>query len=306
MSKRARARPSTTGAGRGRRGVAPPRRRGRRCCWCTDRSTTTGRCPRASSSRARPTSRPPMREVREETGLRCDRGPELVESHYVDGKGRPKVVRYWMMTVRERLVRAQRRGRRGALAAPSPRRPSRSPTRRDVPVLESFERDGCDAASGDRPDRRGRTLELNAGGPATAATPTRPPNVGARFTSRSPRTPRRTPGLFVGCAVGVEATPHGPDPDAAQGAHALAFSPHAAPSSPWPCSRPWPCSPPPAARATKTTRRPAARPAPPSAGRDFDYAVALGHAQRLGLDVPEGASTRTPSPASPTSPRTSP
>ena len=41
-----------------------------------------------------------VREVLEETGLRCERGPELFESHYADGKGRPKVVRYWMMTVR--------------------------------------------------------------------------------------------------------------------------------------------------------------------------------------------------------------
>jgi 8-oxo-dGTP diphosphatase len=39
------------------------------------------------------------REVREETGLRCRLGDELVESHYVDGRGRPKVVRYWDMTV---------------------------------------------------------------------------------------------------------------------------------------------------------------------------------------------------------------
>ena len=39
------------------------------------------------------------REVQEETGLRCRRGPELDESHYVDAKGRPKIVRYWMMQV---------------------------------------------------------------------------------------------------------------------------------------------------------------------------------------------------------------
>jgi len=37
------------------------------------------------------------REVREETGLRCRRGTELEESHYIDAKGRPKVVRYWVM-----------------------------------------------------------------------------------------------------------------------------------------------------------------------------------------------------------------
>ncbi len=39
------------------------------------------------------------REVHEETGFECRLGPELVTSHYVDGRGRPKVVRYWAMTV---------------------------------------------------------------------------------------------------------------------------------------------------------------------------------------------------------------
>ena len=39
------------------------------------------------------------REVLEETGLRCRLGPELETSRYTDGKGRPKVVRYWAMTV---------------------------------------------------------------------------------------------------------------------------------------------------------------------------------------------------------------
>jgi 8-oxo-dGTP diphosphatase len=37
------------------------------------------------------------REVFEETGLRCRLGDELAESEYVDGRGRPKVVRYWAM-----------------------------------------------------------------------------------------------------------------------------------------------------------------------------------------------------------------
>jgi 8-oxo-dGTP diphosphatase len=39
------------------------------------------------------------REVREETGLVCVLGPELDAVHYVEGRGRPKRVRYWMMTV---------------------------------------------------------------------------------------------------------------------------------------------------------------------------------------------------------------
>ncbi len=40
-----------------------------------------------------------LREVHEETGLVCRLGEELSESRYVDGRGRPKRVRYWVMTV---------------------------------------------------------------------------------------------------------------------------------------------------------------------------------------------------------------
>lgn len=42
-----------------------------------------------------------LREVEEETGFRCVLGPELVSTSYVDRKGRPKVVRYWSMTVED-------------------------------------------------------------------------------------------------------------------------------------------------------------------------------------------------------------
>ena len=38
-----------------------------------------------------------IREVCEETGLRCSLGRELPSTRYFDGKGRPKVVRYWLM-----------------------------------------------------------------------------------------------------------------------------------------------------------------------------------------------------------------
>ncbi len=38
-----------------------------------------------------------MREVREETGLRCSVGDELPDARYLDRKGRPKRVRYWSM-----------------------------------------------------------------------------------------------------------------------------------------------------------------------------------------------------------------
>jgi 8-oxo-dGTP diphosphatase len=42
-----------------------------------------------------------LREVEEETGFRCAMGPELTSTSYVDRKGRPKEVRYWVMTVED-------------------------------------------------------------------------------------------------------------------------------------------------------------------------------------------------------------
>jgi 8-oxo-dGTP diphosphatase len=38
-----------------------------------------------------------LREVEEETGLRCRLGPELASTTYRDAKGRRKIVRYWAM-----------------------------------------------------------------------------------------------------------------------------------------------------------------------------------------------------------------
>ncbi|HEY2311169.1 MAG TPA: NUDIX hydrolase [Gaiellaceae bacterium] len=38
-----------------------------------------------------------LREVEEETGLRCELLDEIGRTSYVDGKGRPKIVRYWRM-----------------------------------------------------------------------------------------------------------------------------------------------------------------------------------------------------------------
>ena len=39
-----------------------------------------------------------LREVEEETGLRCRAGDELGSALYRDGRGRRKVVRFWSMT----------------------------------------------------------------------------------------------------------------------------------------------------------------------------------------------------------------
>lgn len=38
-----------------------------------------------------------LREVEEETGLRCELGTELPSSRYLDRHGRSKLVRYWAM-----------------------------------------------------------------------------------------------------------------------------------------------------------------------------------------------------------------
>lgn len=38
-----------------------------------------------------------LREVHEETGLRCELEHELTTTHYVDARGRPKRVRWWTM-----------------------------------------------------------------------------------------------------------------------------------------------------------------------------------------------------------------
>lgn len=40
-----------------------------------------------------------VREVEEETGLRCSRGDELQPTSYLDAKKRRKTVRYWVMEV---------------------------------------------------------------------------------------------------------------------------------------------------------------------------------------------------------------
>lgn len=80
-----------------------------------------------------------LREVEEETGLRCRLGDELAETRYVDHRGRDKRVRYWTMTVEggsftgEHEVDAIR-----WLPLPAARR--FLTYERDVAVLDAFER----------------------------------------------------------------------------------------------------------------------------------------------------------------------
>jgi 8-oxo-dGTP diphosphatase len=49
-----------------------------------------------------------VREVQEETGLRCALGRELPSTRYHDRKGRPKTVRYWAMVPLEGAFRPHR------------------------------------------------------------------------------------------------------------------------------------------------------------------------------------------------------
>ncbi len=86
------------------------------------------------------------REVLEETGLECRLGTELVESHYTDGRGRPKVVRYWAMepvggefAVNDEVDEVR------WLAVPGARR--MLTYERDLPVLDSFEQTRRDRAT---------------------------------------------------------------------------------------------------------------------------------------------------------------
>ena len=47
-----------------------------------------------------------IREVEEETGLRCRLERELATTSYRDARGRPKTVRYWLMTPEDGLLAA--------------------------------------------------------------------------------------------------------------------------------------------------------------------------------------------------------
>ena len=70
-----------------------------------------------------------LREVREETGMTCDLLRFIGHTEYVDRKGRPKTVAYWIMAATGGLLQPQRRGRRVALAAASTRQPACCPIR---------------------------------------------------------------------------------------------------------------------------------------------------------------------------------
>ena len=53
--------------------------------------------PKGKATPGEPDEACALREVEEETGLRCALGDELPATHYVDAKGREKRVRWWRM-----------------------------------------------------------------------------------------------------------------------------------------------------------------------------------------------------------------
>lgn len=53
--------------------------------------------PKGKVKRGETDSAAALREVAEETGLHVELGPVLGEMHYLDNKGKAKVVRYWAM-----------------------------------------------------------------------------------------------------------------------------------------------------------------------------------------------------------------
>jgi 8-oxo-dGTP pyrophosphatase MutT (NUDIX family) len=79
-----------------------------------------------------------VREVEEETGLRCSVGRELPSTKYHDSLGRAKLVRYWVMTVDEAQPRAPDDEVDASewLSVEAAR--ARLTYERDIPVLDAF------------------------------------------------------------------------------------------------------------------------------------------------------------------------
>jgi 8-oxo-dGTP pyrophosphatase MutT (NUDIX family) len=81
-----------------------------------------------------------IREVEEETGLQCALGRELVSTEYVDGHGREKRVRYWLMRVDAGTLAFRNEVDDAAWLSPA-EAARRLTYRRDLPVLESVRAD---------------------------------------------------------------------------------------------------------------------------------------------------------------------
>ena len=79
-----------------------------------------------------------LREVHEETGLRCTLGRELGSIEYVDNRGRPKRARYWEMSVVDDTGFHPNEEIGACEWVPIDQVRARLSYRRDVDVLDSF------------------------------------------------------------------------------------------------------------------------------------------------------------------------
>ena len=79
-----------------------------------------------------------VREVEEETGLRCALGPELAGTNYRDARGRRKHVRYWAMQLPEGAAAAAGDGVDDWTWLPPQDAEEQLTWERDVPVLRSL------------------------------------------------------------------------------------------------------------------------------------------------------------------------
>ena len=132
-----------------------------------------------------------VREVAEETGLRCRLADELPSTSYVDARGRPKRVRYWRLARRGRRARLRPRGRRGALGDGR-----RGGAAADV-------RAGRRRASGGRASQArlapGR-LRSSQATSRIAIAPVAATHIAATFATRSHRSDRLSTGCGVTCS----------------------------------------------------------------------------------------------------------
>ena len=87
---RAARRSAETRSSRRRRGRPGRQQTGPRCSSSIARRTTTGRFPKGKLERGETEEECALREVEEETGLRCTLGRELESTTYRDAKGRPQ------------------------------------------------------------------------------------------------------------------------------------------------------------------------------------------------------------------------
>ncbi|HET9442656.1 MAG TPA: NUDIX hydrolase [Acidimicrobiales bacterium] len=95
--------------------------------------------PKGKAEEGEPDEEAALREVVEETGLRCRLGDELPSVRYVDHLGRPKVVRFWVMEVAAGEFVPTAEVDAVAWCRPGPARALLSYAR-DGDVLDAFER----------------------------------------------------------------------------------------------------------------------------------------------------------------------